>query len=109
MISDYDVVVEYRNKDMEVTGERRYQLTEYTDKISHDITKILYDVENAFKTAHGSDKSYNVRTDSEFNRIRKGLLNSANAVSRLPSHIRCNGDYIDDRSVANFIANLLDT
>lgn len=106
-IDDYDVIIKVQNN--EGFGERRFVLTEYTQKISQNIKRTLGDIELAFITAH-KEPNYDVKSDTQFLAIRKALLNSANAVDRLPASIRCNGEYIyEPEPISEFIARKINS
>lgn len=104
-LDDIDVLVEFRNRDLEKTGERRYAIKEYAEYLQGNLERILCDVENAMRLAH-KEPDYDPRKDETFLHIRKNILNASNAIARLPSNIRCNGEYIENRSVSSFIAQI---
>lgn len=106
MNKNYTVLVEYRNRDMEKIGERRYDFQEYVDLVSLEIKRIILDVEDMlFRIEEQKQKDeWSNENMVDFMKIRHKLLDEANAVSRIPHQLQYKGKPCDAQQLNEFIA-----
>lgn len=93
MSSDFSVVVDYKNKNMDTISTHEYTMNEYVQMLSIELKRIIADVENSFyDLQNGKDKNdWDDNTIAAFNKIRHKLLDQANAIERFPINLRYKG------------------
>lgn len=105
MISDYTVLIQYKNKKMQKVGESVYPFSAYTLTLSQGLKNCLSDIENVFREQFGED--VNLKENEKFMNIRREILNAANAVERLPGTMCYKGTPISAISASEYITSLI--
>ena len=109
MDNDFTVLVEFMNRDLEKVGERVYTFREYADMIDLELKRIIMDVEDLFYDIEDGkpQEEWSEKNRSRFQKIRHKLLDQANAVKRLPTHLRYKGIQCDSMKLNHFIADFI--
>ena len=109
MNKNYTVLVEYRNRDMEKIGERRYDFQEYADLVALEIKRVILDVEDLLFRIEGQKpkNEWSNENTVDFMKIRHRLLDEANAVSRIPQQLHYKGKPCDAQQLNEFIASVV--
>ena len=109
MDNDFTVLVEFKNRDLEKVGERAYTFNEYADMIDLELKRIIMDVEDMFYDIEDGkpQDEWSEKNHARFQKIRHKLLDQANAVKRLPSHLRYRGVPCNSIKLNQFIADFI--
>ena len=107
-MSDFNVKIEYKNKDLETVVEKEYSFIDYTEMLNIELKRILMDVEDAFYYFSGKQKSeWSPEMSEKFNKIRHKLLDQANAIKRLPENLSYRGIKATNVSFGEFLARTI--
>lgn len=87
-MSDFNVRISYKNKNLEDIGDRTYEFGQYTEMIKLELMRILMDIEDSFyKLQEGKSKEdWSEDVQKDFQKIRHKILDQANAIERLPKN-----------------------
>lgn len=102
----FSVSIEYRDKDMNKIGEMEYSLKDYVEKQRYDMMKVLVDIEGIiYKATNGKEKEEWPKEYMDmFKDVRHRIFDIANSVSRIPSTMKYNGNYIFNIPPSQFIS-----
>ena len=106
MIDDYTVVEKYKNEHNNYVAENTIPFNGYMLMIGEGLKRCLNDIENSFREKSGEEK-YNPRNDPAFCKIRKRILDAANAVERLPDTMCFKGTPIKAYKASEYIADIV--
>ncbi len=83
------VEIVYRDRNLNPTAEKIYDLRDYTDAFRMDLLKILSDVEDLVYIANDgrSKGEWNDAVWLAYQKIRHKILDKAGAIARLPDDI----------------------
>lgn len=105
MISDYSVVIKYKNKKLEDVAEATYSLQSYTDMLSAELKGCLNDLEDSFHNFLGNDED--LRMNASFMKLRKHILDTANSIERLPDTMYYKGASIKTMKASDYISDII--
>lgn len=108
-MSDFKVVIEYKNKDLETVVEKEYSLIDYTEMLNLELKRTLMDIEDAFYyfTGNKQKSDWSPEATEKFNKIRHKILDQANAVKRLPENLSYHGVKATAMTFSEFLAKTL--
>lgn len=108
-MSDFKVVIEYKNKDLETVVEKEYSLVDYTEMLNLELKRTLMDIEDAFYyfTGNKQKSDWSPEATEKFNKIRHKILDQANAVKRLPENLSYHGVKATAMTFSEFLAKTL--
>jgi len=108
-MSDFKVVIEYKNKNLETVVEKEYTLSDYTEMLSLELKRSLMDIEDAFYyfTGNKQKSDWSPEVVEKFNKIRHKILDQANAVKRLPENLSYRGVKATAVPFSEFLAKAL--
>lgn len=101
MIDNFEVFIEYKNKDLETVNTRKYTLPNYLSSMSNDIKRVLMDLEEYLNNTYGEKDQWPDEAKTMFKKIRNKLLNSSNALVRLPQVLYYNGQPCNAATMAD--------
>jgi len=108
-MSDFNVVIEYKNKNLETVVEKRYNFIDYTDMLHLELKRILMEIEDAFYQFSGNKQKQDWPPEltERFTKIRHKLLDQANAIKRLPENLVYKDIKANSISFSEYIAKSL--
>ena len=108
-MSDFKVVIEYKNKDLETVVEKEYTFIDYTEMLNSELKRTLKDIEDAFVYFTGDKQKNEWSPDvtERFNKIRHKILDQANAIKRLPENLSYRGVKATAMTFSEFLAKAL--
>ena len=103
---DLSVVTDIRNRNGEFIEQRNDRFVTYTNMLSLEIKRIITDIEDVFYDCQGGkDKDHwDSEAQQKFSKLRHKLLDTANAIDRLPKNLRYKGLSCNSVPAADFIA-----
>ena len=107
MLDEYTVVYKQRSPNGSFE-DRVMPLKEYCSMLRVNIIKILSDMERIKENCH-DDEYWKGEGAQMMRTIRNKVLDSANAVDRMPTHMRHKGVRLDAMSGGEFIAGVFDS
>lgn len=110
MNKDFTVSVNCYAQNMRSVGKKTYDFSEYAEMIGGDLKRIIADVEDVFYRQQDgrSKEDWDESALLNFDRIRRKLLDSANAVCRLPKTLNYKGVPCDSMKASEMLAKLID-
>ena len=110
MKEDYTVNVVFRNKDMNVTGEKNYGLQEYCLGMKDQLLRVILDVEDAFYSMEDFNRKEEWSEEHlvRFQHLRHKILDVANSIGRMPDNLCYKGRNVNTMSAGEFIKMLVD-
>ena len=104
-MSDWLVKIEYKNKDLETVLEKEYDFISYTEMLNMEMMRIIMEVEDAFYTFSGNKRKedWTPEMKDRFRKFRHKMLDTANAIKRLPDTLTYKGIKANQMSIAEFI------
>lgn len=91
-MSDFEVKIEYKNKDLETVIEKTYSFSQYTELLNLELMRVIAETEDAFYYLTGKQKDdWDDETMRRFQHIRHKVLDQANAIKRLPATLSYRG------------------
>jgi len=109
-MSDFKVRVAFKNKDLETVVEKEYDFIDYTMLVNLDLKRILKNIEDAFSYFNdGKPKEeWSKEVFELFSNIRHKILDSANAVRRLPENLSYKNIPANTMNFSEYISKLLE-
>lgn len=104
-MSDFIVKIEYKNQNLETVVEKEYDLISYTEMLNMELMRLIMEVEDAFYAFSGNKQKsdWSPETTERFKKIRHKMLDTANAIKRLPGNLTYKGIRADQISITDFI------
>lgn len=109
MLRDFTVHVDYKNKLLEDVDSKSYPLNVYCQELRTKLMHTIMDVENVFYGYQGNraKEDWDCESAESFQRIRHKLLDTANAIDRIPNNLCYKGTNINTMKTSDFIANMI--
>lgn len=110
MLNDFTVMVNYYNKETGASAKQVYDFNEFAVHHSYQLKRLIDEIELVFSKTEGTTNKdlWKESTRSAFNRLRQKLLNSANAIERLPKTLCYQGVPCNNVKVSELLANMID-
>lgn len=109
MVKDFTVKVDTRTRDGAVMNTHVYPFDEYTDWLSMKLKQMIRQVEDlCLQTENQAPREqWSKETEQRFTALRKSILDSANAVGRLPETLCYQGIPCNYITTGEMIARLI--
>ena len=104
-MSEWNVTIQYKNKNLETVVEKEYDFISYTEMINLELMRLIMEVEDAFYYFSGNKQKedWSPEAKERFQKIRHKMLDQANAIKRLPQTLSYKGIRADQVSISDFI------
>lgn len=93
LIDNFEVIIEFKNKDLETVNKRKYILQDYLNSTSSELKRTLADIENLVD-------DWTEEKEAAFKKIRSKILNVSNSLVRLPQNLYYKGKSCSETSIA---------
>lgn len=92
-MSDFNVKIIYKNRDLETVVEKNYDFISYTEMVNTELMRLIAEIEDAFYYFSGNKQKdyWPDELKERFNKIRHKMLDQANAIKRLPENLSYKG------------------
>ena len=92
-MSDFNVKIIYKNRDLETVVEKNYDFISYTEMVNTELMRLIAEIEDAFYYFSGNKQKddWPDELKERFSKIRHKMLDQANAIKRLPENLSYKG------------------
>lgn len=107
-MNDFQVKIEYRNKNLETVVEKEYDFVQYTDMLNLELMRLLMEIEDGFYYCcdYKQKEDWPPAVLERFKKIRHKMLDEANAIKRLPDNLYVKGVKANQITIGDFLNSL---
>ena len=104
-MSEWNVTIQYKNKNLETVVEKEYDFISYTEMLNLELMRLIMEIEDAFYyfSDNKQKEEWSPEAKERFQKIRHKMLDQANAIKRLPQTLSYKGVKADQVSISDFI------